>query len=51
MTMTKTEDYFKVQFRIYKKFTHGKNKGKVNPESVHTLTLVRYVSYVNPSLT
>jgi hypothetical protein len=36
---TKTEAFFPVQFRIYKKYTHGKNKGKVNPESVHTLTL------------
>jgi hypothetical protein len=48
---TKTEAFFPVQFRIYKKYTHGKNKGKVNPESVHTLTLVRYVNYVNTGKT
>lgn len=45
--MTKTHEYFPVQFRIYSNFTHGKNKGKPNPETFHSLTLFRLIDHIN----
>jgi hypothetical protein len=45
--MTKNHEYFPVQFRIYSTFTHGKNKGKPNPETFHTVTLYRLIDYIN----
>lgn len=38
---TNTAVMFPVRFRIYSVFTHGKKKGKPNPETFHTLTLFR----------
>lgn len=45
--MTKGYEYFPVQFRIYSTFTGGKKKGQPNPETFHTLTLMRLIDYNN----
>ena len=46
---TKANAFLPVQFRLFSIFTHGKNKGKPDPASFHTVTLLRYVDYINPA--
>lgn len=47
----KKNEYFPVKFRLFSIYNHGKNKGKVDPASIHELTLYRYIDHENPSNT
>lgn len=41
--VSKNAEFYPVTFRIYHLNAFGKNKGKVDPNSVHTVTLYRSV--------
>jgi hypothetical protein len=41
--VSKNAEFYPVTFRIYHLNAYGKNKGKVDPDSVHTVTLYRSV--------